>query len=189
MPEPTVLEVACGTAWNAPLFIGEGFKYCGCDISETAVSLALRKFPDCAFLNLGVRDLGIVRDASFDVVYSSSMLEHIGFCELAISEMARIARRSVYIVFFEGLSDDDDDSLKFFPYSADHINGKEKDLFGRKIVLQEHLRTNEKGYYWNRYSRRKMFALLNDHQYDYEVLDGAARKYMKCEHVLHIRKK
>src|SRR5580658_7753447 len=57
LPEPTVLDVACGTAWNAPLFRREGFKYCGSDISETAVSVALRKFPDCAFLNLGIRDL------------------------------------------------------------------------------------------------------------------------------------
>jgi hypothetical protein len=102
--------------------------------------------------------------------------------------MARIARRSVYILFFEGLSEDDDHSLKFFPFSGDHVNGKEKDLFGRKIVLQEHLRTSERGYYWNRYSQRKMSTFLNDLQYDYEVMDHATREYMKCESVLHIRK-
>lgn len=103
----TVLEVACGTGWNIPHFQNNGFEYYGLDISETAIAFAMMKYPEHRYFNLGICDSSMIGGDSFDIVYSSSMLEHIGYYEEAMREMIRLSKREVWILFFEGLSDDE----------------------------------------------------------------------------------
>ena len=102
----TVLEVACGTGWNILTFKITVWYY-GLDISETAIAFAMMKYPEHRYFNLGICDSSMIGGDSFDIVYSSSMLEHIGYYEEAMREMIRLSKREVWILFFEGLSDDE----------------------------------------------------------------------------------
>lgn len=174
----SLLEIACGTGWNVNAFVRAGFDYYGWDISETALARAMNKYPSVRFFNLGVNEGFMFRDQAFDVVYNSSMLEHIGFWDRALLEMIRLARH-VYVVFFEGLTDGEDNEITFFPYTEKELLNK--DLFGRKIVLQDHQLTDKKGYYWNRYSRRRVEEILRGHTYEF-----LQRPYIANETVLHI---
>lgn len=175
------LEVACGTGWNTGNFTG--FDYYGLDISEPAVSLALRKHPERRFLNLGIRDMHLLQSGSFDIVYNSSMLEHIGYAEFAIEEMVRLAKRHLFIMFFEGLAETA--SIDFHPYEANQINGYVKDIYGRKVVLQDHGQP-KKGWYWNRYARSDIESLMTKHGLRYEILDRTNRPYIQAQNVLHV---
>lgn len=178
----SLLEVACGTGWNTANFAA--FDYHGLDVSETALSLAMRKHPERKFINLGIADVSILRDQSFDVVYNSSMLEHIGYMETALLNMIRLARKHLYVMFFEGL--DEESSRKFHPYTPTQISGEEKDIFGRKVVLQDHIERPEKGWYWNRYSRAEVDDLMRKHGCRYEILDKSNRPFIWKQSVLHV---
>lgn len=177
----TLLEVACGTGWNAGNF--PSFDYYGLDISETAISLAMRRQPERRFLNLGITDAKILKDASFDVVYNSSMLEHIGYMEAALIEMVRLTKRHLYVMFFEGLAEQS--SMRFTAYEAPQVSGAEKDMYGRKVVLQNHGRP-EKGWYWNRYARAQVEDLMARQGLNYEILGTSERSYIAHESVLHV---
>lgn len=183
-----VLEIACGSGWCIPFFLAEGLEYYGLDISETAISMAVLKYPENRFFNLGVSDLGILKPDSFDVVYNSSMLEHIGYYEEAIIEMARLARKHLFILFFQGLSSGPTHSIKFHPFRPDEIDGTTKNAFGRKYVLQDHVHADQKGWYWNRYSEQLVRAFLDRLGYRYEIWDNTNRDYLRQESVVHIIK-
>lgn len=179
----TVLEVACGTGWNIPRFQNNGL-----DISETAIAFAMMKYPEHRYFNLGICDGTMIGDDSFDIVYSSSMLEHIGYYEEAMREMIRLAKREVWILFFEGLSSDEEHKIDFHPYPESAINGMDKDIFGRKVVLQNHIHETRKGWYWNRYSKKKVLEYSNSIASKVEVLDRTNRPFLDKESVLIMHK-
>lgn len=183
-----ILEVACGTGWNSVNFNDLGIDYTGLDISETALSMAMVKYPNNKYLNFGINDCSIIKDGSFDAVYSSSMLEHIGYYKEAIFEMLRISKDEVWLLFFEGLSDSDENSIVFHAYSDAEINGDIKDIYGKKIVLQDHIHENNKGWYWNRYSKKKILELFDSEKYNVELLDRSNRNFINDETILIIKK-
>lgn len=196
-----VLEVACGTGWNVQYFKDANLEYFGLDISETAVAVAALKYPEFRYFNLGICDAQLIRDNSFDAVYNSSMLEHIGNHAEAIQEMIRLARLEVYILFFEGLSDASEHQIEFHPFSEAEIAGAnwrpsrtsssyvEKNVFGRKLVLQDHGAESRKGWYWNRYSKKRILELFDGSSHQVEVWDRSNRPYFDNQSVLVIRKR
>lgn len=183
-----ILEVACGTGCNIQNFQDIGLEYTGLDISETAIAMAMIKYPANRYINLGICDCKMIRDESFDVVYSSSMLEHIGYYKEAIMEMVRLAKKEVWILFFEGLSSDDDHKVDFHPYTETEISGVDKDIFGRKVVLQDHIHEKNKGWYWNRYSKKKIMELFEVTTFRVEIMDKTNRPFMGEETMLIIIK-
>ncbi len=183
-----ILEVACGTGWNVKLFQDRGFDYYGLDISDTALAVAILKHPEYRYFNLDITDTFIFKDDTFDVVYNSAMLEHIGFYKEAINEMVRIAKNEVYIIFFEGLSFEKQNSIKFIPYTKKDITGKKKNIFGRKVILQNHIHNEKKGWYWNHYSRKQIVDLMNKMGYQYKILDNTNTDFINKESVLIIKK-
>ena len=156
----TVLEVACGTGWNVPRFQNAGLKYFGLDISETAVALAAMKYPENQYFNIAVGDCSVYCDGAFDVVYNSAMLEHIGYFEDAILEMVRLAKHQAIILFFEGLSDESEHKIDFHHWDENELSGKKTNIFGRKLLFQNHRVHTEQGWYWNRYSKSKIETFL-----------------------------
>ena len=185
----SVLEVACGAGWNIPYFKQTDLEYFGLDISETAVAIAALKFPENRFFNIDIRDCSIIADGSFDLVYNSSMLEHIGYFREAIAEMLRLARRELWILFFEGLSDAKESSIKFHPYTPDQISGHDKDIYGRKVVLQDHVHEARKGWYWNRYAQREILSIFEGTPHSVEILNRTNRPFLDAESVLVVRKR
>jgi SAM-dependent methyltransferase len=143
-PKQTVLEIGCGTGHAISLFLKNKLNYSGLDISETAISVASLKYPELNFYNLSIIDTKFFPDNTFDVVYCSSVIEHIGFFELAIKNMLRISRKQVYIVFFGGLSDATEHYFEFHPFTDRKLlSGEKNGEFGRKLVLQESHVTRE----------------------------------------------
>jgi SAM-dependent methyltransferase len=194
----SVLEVACGTGWNVPNFRAAGLAYTGLDISETAVALAAMKHPEGHYLNLGIRDARVLRGDSFDAVYSSSMLEHIGYPEEALAEMVRLARHEVRVLFFEGLSDLPDHQVEFHPHDENETGTwrpsrtdrarVEKSVFGVKLLLQDHGPERRRGWYWNRYSRSRLLASIAGLPVRPTVLGSTDRPWIRSESVLVLAK-
>ena len=184
----SVLEVACGAGWNVPAFRTAGLAYTGMDISETAIAAAALKYPENRYLNIGLSDCAMIKSGSFDVVYNSSMLEHIGYFQEAVAEMLRLARRELWILFFEGLSDEPRNRIAFHPYSEEQIEGREKDIYGRKVILQDHIHEKRKGWYWNRYARAEMLDIFRGSRDKIEILDRTNRPFLNDESVLVVRK-
>jgi SAM-dependent methyltransferase len=163
----SVLEVACGPGCCIPLFRAQGIDYTGMDISETAIAATAMKFSDVQLINMPVERSEILMPQSFDAIYSSSMLEHIGRFEEAIFAMWRLARHRMDLMFFEGLSDNDEHTIKFFPYDLSEDPKTWGGEFGMKVALQDHGtrdgRTGSEpvhGYFYSRYARTPMLDLL-----------------------------
>lgn len=195
----TALEVACGSGWNQPFFVQAGLLYHGLDVSETAVAVAALRHPESLYLNLGIRDCALFRDGCFDVVYSSSMLEHIGYAEEALREMLRLARREVVVLFFEGLSEGGEHQVEFHPQepgdghllwrpSRTDPSRVERNPYGFKMVLQDQGPGNPPGWYFNRYSRQKLLASLAGWPCQAKVLGRGDRPYLREESVLVLSK-
>ena len=163
----TVLEVACGTGWCAPLAGEVGLDYIGLDISETAVAGALLKYPTFCFLNLPVHRCELLNEKAFDAVYSSSMLEHIGRVEEAIGAMWRLSRRRLDLAFYEGLTDAPEHSFRFVPYERSEPPRAWGGRYGMKVALQDHGprdgrsgKTAVPGYFLNQFSRARLHESL-----------------------------
>ncbi len=178
--------MACGPGLCIPLFLAHGIDYTGMDISETAVAATAMKFSDVQLINMSIERSGVLMPQSFDAVYSSSMLEHIGKFEDAIEAMWRLARHRLDLMFFEGLSDAEEHAIKFFPYDLSEDPKNWGGEFGLKVALQDHGprdgRTGSApvhGYFYNRYARKRMLELLR-------VLPGAeitnAQTIVHAEH-------
>jgi SAM-dependent methyltransferase len=177
-----LLEIACGSGHNIENLIGSGFDYVGCDISETAIALAMQKHPGGRFLNLAGADMSLLRDGCFDVVYCSAMLEHVGEHAELLSEMIRLARRHLFVMFYEGLPDAET-KIEFHP----HEEAWPPSIFGVKFIDYQ---ASNKGWYMNRYSRTEISAIVAGQPIaGFEILDRSNRDYFAgCDSILHVRK-
>jgi ubiquinone/menaquinone biosynthesis C-methylase UbiE len=174
-----LLEVGCGTGWNIPQLLNVGFDYCGMDLSETAVSVSMMKHPESRFINCSIERADFVSDKSFDVVLSSSMLEHLADYRIALREMIRIARNELYVTFFEGLKAEGEDEINLYPF-----NNPDYKMFGAKFsVLQSSYGGN---YYWNRYTMASIEGSLRKIGANYELLTKENRPYLESETILHV---
>ena len=90
-----VLEVGCGIGTDGARFAGSGARYTGVDQTETAISLARRRFDlkelagrfqSCSATSLPFDD------GSFDLVYSHGVVHHIADTESAVREFHRVLR-------------------------------------------------------------------------------------------------
>jgi SAM-dependent methyltransferase len=158
----SLVEVACGSGHLAKRAVAKGLTYTGIDISETATAIACIKNTDADFINLPVNRLDVLRDQAFDCVYNSSMLEHISFYEEAIAAMWRLARKRLDILFYEGLSEEQNHLIRFYPYREGDPPRVSGGYYGEKVARQNHAIGGppKVGYCLNRFSRPQMEAYL-----------------------------
>ena len=116
------------------------------------------------------------------------MLEHIGYCKEAMVEIIRLAKYEAYFVFFDGLSEDDENVIEFHRFDDDEVSGKKKNIYGRKFVLQDHIHRKEKGWYSNRYSKSRMVEWLQKTRYEFEMIDSSNTSFIANETVVIVRK-
>jgi 2-polyprenyl-3-methyl-5-hydroxy-6-metoxy-1,4-benzoquinol methylase len=92
----SVLDVGCGAGQNLATLAREGhYALTGVDLSVTAVRLAQQRVPTASFV---VMDAQTVRlHATFDVVMSMQVLEHLPDGRSALSHMAVMARPWVLV--------------------------------------------------------------------------------------------
>ncbi|MEN3340785.1 MAG: hypothetical protein V7644_189 [Actinomycetota bacterium] len=92
-----VADVGCGAGYGCKILHDAGAREVhGCDISRHALRFARRRFGACAeFTRQTIVDLTDYGDDSFDIVFSSEVLEHIkeyGLAGAALAELRRIVR-------------------------------------------------------------------------------------------------
>lgn len=96
----TFLDAGCGEGFVAHRLLLEipGLELTGCDVSDGALGVAAQANPDGRFVPGSVVALPFADDA-FDVVGCFEVLEHLpgDLPRHALSEMARVARRSVVL--------------------------------------------------------------------------------------------
>lgn len=175
-----ILEIASGSGYNASRLIGAGFQYCAFDLCEPALVVLIRRHPEAMFLNLDIADAGVIADGAFDMVFSASMLEHLEDYASALRHMIRIARRHLFVTFFEGLGDGED---KITRYEYRH---ELYSYYGRKWADLQ--RSYGNTYFWNRYSKRTIEGIAAETGAKVEVLTNANRGYITNEAVLHVTK-
>jgi SAM-dependent methyltransferase len=77
-----VLEVGCGPGTNCE-WIPRGFEYVGCDLSESYIAYARRKFGDRAeFYSAAVGQLAALNMKPFRVVFALALLHHLSDSEV-----------------------------------------------------------------------------------------------------------
>jgi SAM-dependent methyltransferase len=177
-----VLEVACGTGWNIANFVDAGFNYYGLDISETAIAKCIKKAPSAKFLNVSVDDLTRLKDGAFDLIYCASMLEHLEDYERTLAELIRIACGHLFVTFYDGLNDGDDDKIEFHEDLSPA-------LLKYGVKWNQYQKSNG-GYFMNRYSRRTVSEISSrSGAKRIEFLDASNRAYIQgVETVLHVRR-
>ncbi len=96
-----VLEVACGPGieYEGLRRAGLNVDYTGVDVTPRMVSVCASRFPQAKFLVGDVEHLPFP-DASFDVVFTKDLFEHLPGFETGLSEMYRVAKRLVLVHFF-----------------------------------------------------------------------------------------
>ena len=95
----SVLDLGCGLCIDYMGYVKNGvaIKYQGLEVSQLLVDRAQGMgFP----VKQGSIENIPFADSTFDVCYARHILEHLEHYKLAISEMVRVARREVLIVFF-----------------------------------------------------------------------------------------
>jgi ubiquinone/menaquinone biosynthesis C-methylase UbiE len=95
----SVLDCACGTCLDYFEYKKKliPVKYKGIDSCQGLVDEAKTFGIDC---DLGSIETLPYKDKSFDIVTARHILEHLDYYEKAISEMCRVARYEVAIIFF-----------------------------------------------------------------------------------------
>jgi ubiquinone/menaquinone biosynthesis C-methylase UbiE len=179
---PQLLEVASGTGWNISNLLQAGFDYYAIDISEPAIAVAIMRYPAGRFLTASIDDASIIASDSFDTVFCASMLEHLPDYRPALRQMIRIARRHLFVTFFEGLAEEGSDHIAQYPFeNPDYV------VFGKKFAMLQRGFGNR--YFWNRYTRQSVQKFMrNIGNVSFQFLDSSNRSYLSKETVLHVSK-
>jgi dolichol-phosphate mannosyltransferase len=86
---PRLLEIGCGTGQSHKIYEGLTSLHVGIDLSESAVRVAAKNFPQSKWLRSDACQLPFA-DNSFDIVAFSSVLHHIPDYTEALKEAARV---------------------------------------------------------------------------------------------------
>ncbi len=92
---PRIVEVGCGSAWNAEVLErlgGVPVRYVGVDYSPFMLALARREHPERPFLLADATRLPL-RDGAADILLSGTVLMHLLHYRQAVREARRVARR------------------------------------------------------------------------------------------------
>jgi SAM-dependent methyltransferase len=100
-----VLDFGCGMGRVARPFAARFREYVGIDVAEGMVARARELHADlrnCTFVASSGPDLAVFRDGSFDLVYSSLVLQHLpdrGAVERYLAEFLRVVRPDGIVAF------------------------------------------------------------------------------------------
>jgi SAM-dependent methyltransferase len=100
-----VLDFGCGIGRLARPFASRFEEYLGVDVAEGMVQRARElhaDLPNCTFVVSSAPDLALFRDASFDLVYSNLVLQHLphpAAVEGYLREFLRVVRPDGIVVF------------------------------------------------------------------------------------------
>lgn len=94
-----ILDLGCGEGTRLDLITkGRNSKGVGVDISQTAIGLAKKTYPNLEFVKSDLEKLPF-KKKSFDLVYSAYVLEHLSNPEKVLNEAIRVTERNGSLVF------------------------------------------------------------------------------------------
>ncbi len=93
-----VLEVGCGIGSIANQMHHQGCLVVGTDISNSAIEYGRKKYVDVE-LKVGVAEMLEFEDASFDIVLSFDVLEHLKDVDGHLNEVVRVLAEGGYYLF------------------------------------------------------------------------------------------
>jgi ubiquinone/menaquinone biosynthesis C-methylase UbiE len=88
-----ILDVGCGEGTRLDLFVGKGKTGTGVDVSPFAINSANKQYPHHKFLLINGENLPFSNE-SFDLVYSTFVLEHTRNQKLFIQEIIRVTKKN-----------------------------------------------------------------------------------------------
>src|SRR2546426_817268 len=91
-PGQQVLDLGCGTGEFTAMIAKQGAEVFGIDIAHAAVSKASVNYPELKFEQSAIGAPFPADDASFDVVWTSEVIEHIPDTARWLSEVRRVLR-------------------------------------------------------------------------------------------------
>jgi ubiquinone/menaquinone biosynthesis C-methylase UbiE len=102
------LDFGCGSGNVTSHLLALGARVTAADVSPRFLELVRRRFPSERLdtLPLNGRDLSSVRDESFDLVATYSVLHHIPDYLGAVAEMARVCRKGGVVIIDHELTDE-----------------------------------------------------------------------------------
>ena len=80
--KPRIIDLGCGDGRDTAYFREKGLDVTGIDLSKEMISIARKKYPDCTFLQMDMRDT-IFPDDTFNCAWASASLIHIPKKELS----------------------------------------------------------------------------------------------------------
>lgn len=92
-----ILDVGCGEGSHLNLFLSSGQIGIGIDTNRFALNLAKKQYPKYKFIHFSGKNIPFP-DNTFDLVYSTFVLEHTTDPEILISEMARVLKPNGQLV-------------------------------------------------------------------------------------------
>jgi ubiquinone/menaquinone biosynthesis C-methylase UbiE len=95
-----LLEIGCGTGQSYQIYDGLISFHVGIDLSESAVRVAARNFPQSHWMRGDACQLPFADD-SFDIIAFSSVLHHIPDYGAAVKEAARVLRPGGRVFAFD----------------------------------------------------------------------------------------
>lgn len=88
---PKILDAGCGEGTRLHLLAPSGARACGLDINRQAINLARKQYPRHEYIVYNGGHFPLP-DTSFDLVYSTYVLEHTKDPKMFIDEMVRVLR-------------------------------------------------------------------------------------------------
>lgn len=80
--KPRIIDLGCGDGRDTAYFNEKGYDVTGIDLSKEMISIARKKNPDCAFLQMDMRDT-VFPDNTFNCAWASASIIHIPKKELS----------------------------------------------------------------------------------------------------------
>lgn len=98
----SVLDFGCGFGELSDVFFQTGFEVIGMDSDSDRIKEAQTKYPGINFLNYSYTDSLPFDDDSFDVIFSSSVLQYIDH-DTFFEECLRVLKKGGCVIFLENL--------------------------------------------------------------------------------------
>lgn len=80
--KPRIIDLGCGDGRDTAYFKNKGLDVTGIDLSKEMISIARKKYPNCTFLNMDMRDT-IFPDDTFNCAWASASIIHFPKKELS----------------------------------------------------------------------------------------------------------